>query len=116
MIYEFLEMAEKDIVSEAYKYKYLITTISNFYPSLFTHSIPWAAHGNNLFAKNHIEIITTFLGIGLINYSNSNDGCTNGIPIGPVVSDLISELILLQLIYLSKKLKEEDEYFLLDSK
>jgi hypothetical protein len=27
-------------------------------------------------------------------FQNANDGCTNGIPIGPVVSDIVSELIL----------------------
>ena len=52
MIYEFLEMAECDLVAEAYKYKYLVKTdIKNFYPSIYTHSIPWALHGKPFIRK-----------------------------------------------------------------
>ena len=37
----------------------------------------------------------TFLGNRLDKlFQNANDGCTNGLPIGPVVSDLIGEIIL----------------------
>src|SRR5258706_10363560 len=49
MIYEFIEMAEHDLASVAYRYKFLITTdVKNFYPSIYTHSIPWAIHGKKL--------------------------------------------------------------------
>jgi hypothetical protein len=45
MIYEYLELAEKDLLSESYKYKLLLKTdIKNFYPSIYTHSISWAIH------------------------------------------------------------------------
>ena len=45
MIYEYLELAEKDLLSESYKYKFLLKTdIKNFYPSIYTHSISWAIH------------------------------------------------------------------------
>jgi hypothetical protein len=48
MIYEWIEMAENDLASIAFQYKYLITTdIKNFYPSIYTHSIPWAIHGKD---------------------------------------------------------------------
>lgn len=97
MIYEFLEMAENDLVAEAYNYKYILKTdIKNFYPSIYTHSIAWAIHtkeeirkkGNRSDFNNYVGLILDKL------FQNSNDGCTNGIAIGPALSDLISELIL----------------------
>lgn len=52
MIYEFIEMAERDIASEAYKYSYLIKAdIKNFYSSVYTHSIAWAIHKKNVARK-----------------------------------------------------------------
>ena len=46
MIYEWIDMAESDVASIAFQYKCLIKTdIKNFYPSIYTHSIPWALHG-----------------------------------------------------------------------
>jgi Reverse transcriptase (RNA-dependent DNA polymerase). len=97
MIYEFLEMAENDLVAEAYNYKYILKTdIKNFYPSIYTHSIAWAIHtkdeirktGNRSDFNNYVGLILDKL------FQYSNDGCTNGIAIGPAISDLISEIIL----------------------
>ncbi len=46
MIYEWIEMAEKDLVLDSRKYKYIVKTdITNFYSSIYTHSIGWALHG-----------------------------------------------------------------------
>ena len=46
MIYEWIEMAEKDMVAEAHKYNFIIRAdITNFYNSVYTHSIGWALHG-----------------------------------------------------------------------
>lgn len=94
MIYEFLEMAENDLVAEAHKYKYLVTTdIKNFYPSIYTHSIAWALHSKKVARGDRGKY--TLLG-NIIDklFQNANDGCTNGIPIGSAASDLISELLL----------------------
>jgi hypothetical protein len=113
MIYEFLEMAEHDLVSEAYRYKYLVVTdIKNFYPSIYTHSIAWAAHGKGFIRQPSNRNSFAFYGNRLDKlFQNSNDGCTNGIAIGPAVSDLIAELILAAIdIEISKKLKESDGY------
>jgi len=97
MIYEFLEMAENDLVAEAYNYKYILKTdIKNFYPSIYTHSIAWAIHTKELIRKKgNRSAYDNFLGLKLdklIQYAN--DGCTNGIPIGPAISDLIAEILL----------------------
>lgn len=52
MIYEFIEMAENDIAAISYRYNYIIKTdIKNFYPSIYTHSMPWAIHGKNFIRR-----------------------------------------------------------------
>ena len=105
MIYEWLAMAERDLVLDASCYQFIARTdITNFYSSLYTHSIAWALHdreqalsdsGLNLFG-NKID--------KLIQYAN--DGRTNGIPIGSVLSDLIAEIILSKIdINTSEELK-----------
>ena len=95
MIYEWIEMAENDVASIAFQYKYLITTdIKNFYPSVYTHSIAWALHGKEYIRSQNRDNYN-LLGNCLDKlFQNANDGCTNGIPIGPVVSDIVSEIVL----------------------
>lgn len=94
MIYEFLEMAEKDLVAEAHKYNLLTKIdITNFYNSVYTHTISWAWCGDRYKALNDTNFQITGSKIDkLIQYSN--DKKTNGIPVGPVLSDLIVEIIL----------------------
>ncbi len=97
MIYEFLEMAENDLVSEAHNYKYILKTdIKNFYPSIYTHSIAWALHSKKIIRKSgNRSDYSNFLGLKLDRlFQYANDGCTNGIAIGPAISDLISEILL----------------------
>lgn len=96
MIYEFIEMAEHDIASIAYRFKFLITTdVKNFYASIYTHSIPWAIHGKTLIRAPGNRNNFQFFGNRLDKlFQNANDGCTNGIPVGPAVSDLASEVVL----------------------
>ncbi len=95
MIYEFIGMIDKDITSIAYKYSHIVKTdIKRFYPSLYTHSIPWALHGKKFIRKPEHLNDFKLLGNRLDRlFQNSNDGCTNGIPIGPVVSDIAAEII-----------------------
>lgn len=97
MIYEFIEMAENDLASIAYNFETLVKTdIKNFYPSIYTHSIAWAFHGKNRikYRKGNRNDMG-FFGNRLDRlFQNANDGCTNGIPIGPAVSDLIAEVVL----------------------
>ncbi len=95
MIYEFIGMIDKDITSIAYKYSYIVKAdIKSFYPSIYTHSIPWALHGKRFIRKPENIHDFKFLGNRLDRlFQSANDGCTNGIPIGPVVSDIIAEII-----------------------
>ena len=95
MIYEFIGMIDKDITSIAYKYSHIVKAdIKSFYPSLYTHSIPWAIHGKRFIRKPANLHNFKLLGNRLDRlFQNANDGCTNGIPIGPVVSDIAAEII-----------------------
>ena len=95
MIYEYIEMVDKDITSIAYQYSHIVKTdIKNFYPSIYTHSISWALHGKSFIRKPANKFNHELVGNKLDKlFQNANDGCTNGIPVGPVVSELISEVI-----------------------
>ena len=94
-IYEFIGMLEDDITSIAYKFSHIIKAdIKGFYPSLYTHSIAWALHGKKFIRKPKNMHNFSLLGNRLDKlFQNANDGCTNGIPIGPVVSDIVSEIV-----------------------
>jgi hypothetical protein len=66
--------------------------ISRFYPSVYTHSIPWALHGKEYSKRHKFDPI---LGNRLDKLVQScQHGQTNGIPIGPDTSLLIAETLL----------------------
>ncbi len=95
MIYEFIEMAENDLLKESYNFKYILKTdIKNFYQSIYTHSIAWALHTKEHIRNGNRENYQLLGNKIDILARCGNDGCTNGIPIGPAMSDLISEIIL----------------------
>jgi hypothetical protein len=96
MIYEFLAMAENDLASIAYRYSVMVKTdVKNFYPSLYTHSIPWALHQKTIIRAGGNRSDPAFFGNRLDKlFQNMNDGCTNGLPVGPAVSDVVSEIVL----------------------
>jgi len=95
-IYEFLRMAEDEIVAVAYEYSHIVRTdIRNFYRSIYTHSIAWAIHGKPFIREKKNLHDYTLLGNRLDSlFQNANDGCTNGIPIGPIVSDIVAEIVV----------------------
>lgn len=73
--------------------RYLLRAdISRFYPSVYTHSIPWALHGKEYSKQHKFDLI---LGNQLDKLVQSCQyGQTNGLPIGPDTSLLIAETIL----------------------
>ncbi len=95
MIYEFIGMIDDDIASIAYRFTNLVKAdIKNFYHSIYTHSIPWVIHGKKFIRKSKNIYDFTLVGNRLDKlFQNANDGCTNGVPIGPVVSDIIAEIV-----------------------
>jgi len=94
MIYEWIQMAESDLVIDATSYKYLAKTdITNFYSSVYTHSVAWAIAGSRETAFEDKEFALFGNKIDkLLQYSN--DARTNGIPVGSILSDLIAEILL----------------------
>lgn len=96
MIYEFIEMAENDVASEAFQYSYLVTAdIKNFYPSIYTHSLAWAIHSTSYIRAKTRRHAFKYLGNRIDKlFQRSNDDRTNGIAIGPAVSDVVSEILL----------------------
>lgn len=112
LIYEWIEMAERDLVAEAHRFKILIRTdITNFYNSVYTHSIAWALHGREIaFSDKDLKLTGSKID-KLVQYAN--DGRTNGIPVGSAVSDLIAEILLAKIDQnVSQRLKNENIAFL----
>ena len=68
--------------------------VIRFYPSIYTHSIPWALHGKKFAKLNRGKEL---LGNEIDELMrNCQDGQTNGIPIGPDTSLLLAEILLTQ--------------------
>ncbi|KUO68830.1 MAG: hypothetical protein APF83_01050 [Lutibacter sp. BRH_c52] len=113
MIYEFIEMSESDIVSEGHKYKLIVKSdIKNFYPSIYTHSIAWAINGKKDAREDRNKY--NLLGSKIDKlFQNANDGCTNGVAIGPAISDLVTEVMLSVIdTEISKQLKKDEIDFI----
>ncbi len=74
----------------------LRTDINRFYPSTYTHSVPWAIHGKDAVkqakAANNLGALWSDMLDTLSR--NVNDQQTMGLPIGPDSSLLISEIVL----------------------
>ena len=93
------------MVAEAHKFKLIIRAdITNFYNSVYTHSIGWALHGRETaFADKEFKLTGNKID-RLVQYANN--ARTNGIPVGSALSDLIAEIILASIdLKVSKKLK-----------
>lgn len=69
------------------------TDITRFYPSIYTHSITWAAYGK-IRVKKNVNIYKGSLADRLdILVRNCNRNQTVGIPIGPETSRILAEII-----------------------
>lgn len=84
--------------------KYILKAdINSFYPSIYTHSIPWALHTKEIAKKK--RYYKNNLGNKLDKIiQNSQDGQTKGIPISPDSSFVIGEIIS---VAIDKELEEE---------
>lgn len=74
--------------------RYLLATdLSQFYPSIYTHSIPWALHTKAVAKSkpNDYSLLGNILDLAM---RNGQDKQTIGIPIGPDTSLVIAEAIL----------------------
>ena len=78
----------------SFKHKfYVYTDIANFYPSIYSHSITWALVGFTKAKKKRGKRNLWFNKIDTYQRCIKRNE-TNGIPIGPATSNIVSELIL----------------------
>lgn len=83
---------DKIIASAGYRYA-LITDISGFFPTIYTHTIPWALHTKEV-AKKKQQKTASYFGNILDGRSMSlQENQTIGLPIGPDTSHILAEII-----------------------
>jgi hypothetical protein len=86
---------EKITRSSGYQYA-LITDVTSFFPTIYTHTIPWALHTKAVAKANKgkSKKIPQLLGNLLDSRCMSlQDGQTIGLPIGPDTSHILAEMI-----------------------
>lgn len=84
---------DRFIKLSAYKFIAYVD-ISRFYHSIYTHSLPWAAHGkSNAKSDRKSDSKTVFFNRIDHILRNSQDGQTFGIPVGPDSSRVLAEVI-----------------------
>ena len=83
---------EVDIYNMAGAQNIVSADISSCFPSIYTHSIPWAMHGLNKAKRERSPLLMGNL-LDRVT-SGIRDGQTNGILIGPHTSNIISEIVL----------------------
>ncbi|WP_223478405.1 RNA-directed DNA polymerase [Oricola indica] len=73
----------------------LLSDISRFYGTIYTHVIPWALHGKDWCKANlHTQALANSLGEKLDRHlRKGQDNQTLGIPVGPDTSRIISEIV-----------------------
>lgn len=90
------ERAKKKVerrIEKCYTKKFYVEAdIANFYPSIYSHAIPWALVGRNR-AKDAQNEDKWFNRIDDFQRLTKRDE-TNGVPIGPATSNIVSEAIL----------------------
>ena len=113
MIYEFIEMAEDDVAAEAFQFDFLVKAdIKIFYPSVYTHTLAWATHSPKFIRPKGRRNNFKFLGNRLDKlFRCANDEKSIGVPIGPVISDFATELLLSQ-VDTEFSRKSKDKVFL----
>lgn len=84
----------KTEISSQFDYA-LVSDISRFYGTLYTHAIPWALHGKtwckeNLHTSQHNDSLGNKLDRAI---RKGQDNQTVGIPVGPDTSRIMSEII-----------------------
>lgn len=75
-------------------YRFMLKTdLSRFFPTIYTHSVPWAFHTKAVSKKNKNPTPKFFGNVLDLALRQGQDGQTIGIPIGPDTSHIIAEAI-----------------------
>ena len=108
-------------VLEAAGYRYMLKTdISRFFPTIYTHSVPWALHGKTVSKKNRKVTAKYFGNLLDLSLRQGQEEQTIGLPIGPDTSHIIAEAIATAIdLELKKRIKNfpagfryVDDYFM----
>lgn len=103
MDYESNYQSTRNQLSSSFGSRFIVRTdIKNFYPSIYSHSIPWALIGIER-AKRERDQSFWFNQIDQ-KVRSLKRGETNGVPIGPATSNIISEILLCKI---DEKLSED---------
>jgi len=90
---KFSELYEEKVTSAAgFKFA-LVTDISSFFPTIYTHTIPWALHTKAIAKAKRARVPKYFGNILDARSMSVQDGQTIGLPIGPDTSHIIAEII-----------------------
>lgn len=94
-------------ILQAAGYRYMLRTdISRFFPTIYTHSVPWALHGKAVAKKNRQATTKYFGNLLDLSLRQGQEEQTMGLPIGPDTSHIIAEAIATSVdIELKKRLK-----------
>lgn len=86
------ENEETDIFNKMSARYIAISDISACFPSIYTHSIPWALHGRMEGKTN--RLLSSFGNLLDRVTQGTRDGQTNGLIVGPHASNVVSEIVL----------------------
>lgn len=87
-----IEKSER-LINQSFGKRFRVQTdITNCFPSIYTHAIPWALMGLD-YSKKHKNRDLWFNKIDAA-YRNIRRGETQGVGIGPAASNIVSEIIL----------------------
>ncbi|MEX5571538.1 RNA-directed DNA polymerase [Pseudomonas lijiangensis] len=90
---KFTDLYEERVRRSAGARYALVTDISSYFPTIYTHTIPWALHSKAV-AKARRDRVPDFFGNILDQRCmGTQDGQTIGLPIGPDTSHIIAEMI-----------------------
>jgi len=88
--------------------------VAKCFDSIYTHSLPWAIHGNRAIKDDLVPSKSTFSGQFDALMQNLNQNETNGIVIGPEFSRVFAELILQSVdVTVEKQLRQRQSGMLL---
>ncbi|QOZ85850.1 hypothetical protein DXT74_17425 [Chromobacterium sp. Rain0013] len=81
-------------IAKSAGYRYMLKTdLSRFFPTIYTHSVPWAVHTKSKAKKNRGLTAKWFGNLLDLDLRQCQDGQTIGIPIGPDTSHIIAEVV-----------------------
>ena len=94
MDYEDRPSRAKEMLALSFGRRYVVRAdISSCFPSIYTHSIPWALEGIQTAKQNRSKSRLWYNHIDkALQHSKRNE--TNGVAIGPATSNIVSEIIL----------------------